>query len=60
MTKTIDKERCNMCGKFIGYDFKDINIEFTPDSYHTEEKTLYFHKACQADLRNKISQNKKQ
>ena len=39
---------CTVCGKYISY--KDIpekvEVEFTPDTEHTQERTEMTHKKC--------------
>jgi hypothetical protein len=42
-------ERCEICGRFIGYkEFSndEIKIDFTPDTEFTTEEIKYTHKKC--------------
>lgn len=38
--------RCDVCGKFIGYNITEVNIEFIPDTNYTIEETIFTHKKC--------------
>ena len=41
--------KCNICGKFIGYsEFENdgVQVDFTPDTEYTIEKTTFTHKKC--------------
>lgn len=45
-----NKFKCDICGKFIGYDEfdkNDIKIEFTPDTYYSVETIKFVHKKCE-------------
>ena len=46
--------RCQYCGKFIGYkDFDDDKVitDFTPDTIYTAEKIEHYHLRCAKKLK---------
>ena len=41
--------KCDVCGRYIGdseFDRDEIIVDFTPDTYHTDERTVFTHKRC--------------
>tara|TARA_R110000868_G_scaffold76573_3_gene220118 strand:- start:4342 stop:4623 length:282 start_codon:yes stop_codon:yes gene_type:complete len=49
MSNRFNVIRCHLCGRFIGdkdFTIDNVSINFTPDSYLTEEKIEHAHKTC--------------
>lgn len=46
--KRSKKIRCEVCGRFIGYNEmpENVKIDFTPDTEFTIEETLFTHNHC--------------
>jgi len=44
----MEKFRCQVCGRFIKYNEipKNVEVDFTPDTEFTIEKTLFTHNHC--------------
>ena len=54
------KAKCDICGRFIGdseFDRDEIIVDFTPDTYHTDERTVFTHKNCRREELLKPSEN---